>query len=325
MIITKTPFRVSLCGGGSDLPSFYEENGGCVISTTIKKYMYITSHPAFDRKTTTLKYSKTEIVNNLADINHPIFRECLKQEKLQGLEITSIADVPQGTGLGSSSAFTVGLIKNLKCHKREFISEEELAEAACHMEIDVLKNPIGKQDQYAAAFGGLNYYQFNKDGSVYVEPILMSKEALNKLESNLLMLYVGGEHNASAILKEQSQNMISDEEKQAKQKMIVDLTHKLKYELEHNNVDYVGEVLHQNWLIKKTLAQGISNPDFDKIYDRALANGASGGKILGAGGSGFFLFYVPQAKQKQFRAAMHDLTEMEFEFDHQGSTVIFVN
>lgn len=325
MVITKTPFRVSLCGGGSDLPAFYEKNGGCVISTTIKKYMYITSHPSFDKNQTVLKYSKTECVHNLDDIEHPIFRECLKQEGLEGYEIASIADVPQGTGLGSSSAFTVGLIKNLKCQKREYISDEEVAQMACDIEINKLENPIGKQDQYAAAYGGLNYYQFNRDGSVFVEPILMSKEAYNQLEKNLIMLYVGGEHSASSILKEQSKNMVNAKEKEEGQKKIVELTHILKYELEHNNIDAVGEILHENWLIKKTLASGISNPKFDEWYDKALKAGAKGGKILGAGGSGFFLFYVPEEKQEKFRKEMKELPEMEFKFDHQGTTVIFVN
>ena len=325
MVITKTPFRVSLCGGGSDLPAFYEKNGGCVISTTIKKYMYITPHPSFDKTQTVLKYSKTECVHNLDDIEHSIFRECLKQEGLEGYEITSIADVPQGTGLGSSSAFTVGLIKNLKCQKREYISDEEVAQMACDMEINKLGNPIGKQDQYAAAYGGLNYYQFNRDGSVFVEPILMSKDAYNQLEKNLIMLYVGGEHSASSILKEQSKNMVNAKEKEEGQKRIVELTHKLKYELEHNNIDAVGEILHESWIIKKTLASGISNPNFDEWYNKALKAGAKGGKILGAGGSGFFLFYVPEEEQEKFRKEMKDLPEMEFKFDHQGTTVIFVN
>lgn len=324
MVITKTPFRVSLCGGGSDLPKFYEKNGGCVISTTINKYMYITSHPSFDKKNTVLKYSKTESVEDIEDIEHPIFRECLKTEDIEGLEITSIADIPQGTGLGSSSSFTVGLIKNLKCYKREYISDEEVAQAACHLEIDVLKNPIGKQDQYAAAYGGLNYYQFNKDGSVFVEPVLMGKESLDKLEGNLLMLYVGGVHSASEILKQQSKN-ISSGDKEASQLKICELTKKLKYELEHNNIDIVGEILHENWVIKKTLASGISNPKFDEWYDLALNSGATGGKILGAGGSGFFLFYVPKEKQESFLKAMHELPEMKFKFDHQGTTTIFVN
>ena len=176
----------------------------------------------------------------------------------------------------------------------EYISDEEVAQMACVMEINKLGNPIGKQDQYAAAYGGLNYYQFNRDGSVFVEPILMSKEAYNQLEKNLIMLYVGGEHSASSILKEQSKNMINAKEKEKGQKRIVELTYKLKYELEHNNIDAVGEILHENWIIKKTLASGISNPKFDEWYDKALKAGAKGGKILGAGGSGFFLFYVPE-------------------------------
>ena len=325
MIITRTPFRVSLCGGGSDLPAFYEKNGGCVISTTINKYMYITSHPSFDKKSTVLKYSQTESVYDLNDIKHSIFRECLKQEGLEGLEITSIADVPQGTGLGSSSSFTVGLLNNLRCHKREYSSKSDLAESACNMEINILGNPIGKQDQYAAAFGGLNYYQFNKNGTVDVEPILMSHEAFKQLEKNLIMLYVGGEHSASKILKEQSKNMASAKDKEEGQKRIVELTHELKYELEHNNIDAVGKTLHENWLIKKTLANGISNPDFDRWYDMALKAGATGGKILGAGGSGFFLFYVPEEKQENFRKVMKGLPEMEFKFDHLGTTVIFVS
>ncbi len=322
MIITKTPFRVSLCGGGSDLPSFYEKNGGCVISTTIKKYMYILSHPSFEEMNTVLKYSKTEVVQDINDIKHPIFRECLKRENVSGLEIASIADIPQGTGLGSSSAFTVGLIRNLKCWKREYISDEELAQAACDMEINFLKNPIGKQDQYAAAYGGLNYYQFNKDGTVFVEPIIMSADSYKKLEENLIMLYVGGEHSASRILKEQAKNLTSVADKENGQKRIVELTRELKYELEHNNVDAVGKILDENWKIKKTLANGISNSQLDKWYEKATNNGAIGGKILGAGGSGFFLFYVPKEKQEQFREAMSDLPEMKFEFDHQGCTIM---
>lgn len=324
MVITKTPFRVSLCGGGSDIPAFYEKHGGCVISTTINKYMYITSHPSFNKTNTVLKYSKTESVNDLNEIEHSIFRECLKQEGLEGLELTSIADIPQGTGLGSSSSFTVGLIKNLKCYKREFISDHDVAEAACEMEINKLGNPIGKQDQYAAAYGGLNYYQFNKDGTVVVEPVLMSHDAFKQLEKNLVMLYVGGEHSASEILKEQSANVKSGD-KEAGQKRIVELTHELKYELEHDNIDFVGKALHENWLIKRTLASGISNPKFDEWYDKAINSGATGGKILGAGGSGFFLFYVPEEKQEKFKQEMSELPEMEFKFDHQGTSVIFVN
>ena len=325
MIVTRTPFRISLCGGGSDLPAFYEKNGGCVISTTINKYMYITSHPSFDKKTTTLRYSKVESVTDVRKIEHKYFKQCLMDEKLKGIEITSIADVPQGTGLGSSSAFTVGLLNNLKCYKREYVSKGELAKRACELEINKLGNPIGKQDQYAAAYGGLNFYKFNEDGTVDVEPVLLEHDKYKQLEKNLIMLYVGGEHSASAILKEQSKNMVSAKDKEEGQKRIVELTYKLKYELEHSNIDAVGYTLHENWLIKKTLASGISNPQFDKWYDKALKNGALGGKILGAGGSGFFLFYVPEEKQVKFRKAMKDLPELDFKFDHTGTIVKFVD
>ena len=325
MIITKTPFRISLCGGGSDINTFYKKHGGCVLSTTINKYMYITSHPSFDKNTTALKYSKTEIVHNLNDIQHNIFRECLKNEHLEGLEITSIADVPSGTGLGSSSSFTVGLMQNLKCHKREYVSKEDLASAACDLENNVVHTTNGKQDQYAAAYGGLNFYKFNKDGSVDVEPVLMDHTAFKQLEKNLIMLYVGGEHKASEILNEQSKNIISEKEKEDGQIKIMEMTYTLKYELEHNNIDKVGEILDFNWNIKKTLANGISNKFFDEVYEKAMNAGALGGKLLGAGGSGFFLFYVPEDKQVRFRNEMKDLPEMEFKFDHQGTTVLFVN
>lgn len=323
MIITRTPFRVSLCGGGSDLPSFYEKNGGCVISTTINKYMYITVHPSFQEDSTVLKYSKTETVTKIKDIEHPIFKQCLQDTKIKGVEITSIADIPQGTGLGSSSSFTVGLLNALSCYKRKFVTKEEIASRACQVEIEELGNTIGKQDQYAASYGGLNYYQFNQDGSVYVEPVLMSKEAFHKLEDNLIMMYVGGVHSASSILKEQSKN-VSAGNKEETQKKMCELTKKLKIELENNNVDALGKILHESWMLKKTLASGISNPNIDRWYETAIKNGAIGGKLLGAGGGGFLLFYVPKEKQKQVIESLPELKELEFKFDHQGTTPIFV-
>lgn len=325
MIITRTPFRISLCGGGSDIDTFYKKHGGCVISTTINKYMYITSHPSFDSKVTALKYAKTEIVKDINTIDHSIFRECLKKENLEGLEITSIADVPSGTGLGSSSSFTVGLIQNLKCYRREYISNSDLASMACDMENNIVHTTNGKQDQYAAAYGGLNFYQFNKDGSVDVEPVLMDHESFKQLEKNLIMLYVGGEHKASSILEEQSKNIVSAKEKEEGQLKIMKMTYDLKYELEHNNIDAVGKVLDENWKIKRTLANGISNKDFDEIYEKAIKAGALGGKLLGAGGSGFFLFYVQEDKQEKFREEMKKYKELDFKFDHLGSTVIFVS
>lgn len=325
MIVTRTPFRVSFCGGGSDLPSYYRKNGGCVLSTTINKYMYIITHKSFFPHQTVLKYSKTETVKKLDDIEHKIFRECLKQERVEGVEITSVADVPQGTGLGSSSSFTVGLLNNLRCFKRQYSTKQELAEDACNMEINICGAPIGKQDQYAAAYGGLNFYRFNRDDSVSIEPVLLPSDKYVELEDNLLMMYVGGEHSASDILKEQGKNLVNKKEKEEGQKKIVELTHELKEQLEKGNIDVLGEILDENWKIKKTLANGISNPKFDEWYELALKNGALGGKILGAGGSGFFLFYVPRDKQDLFRNAMKELPEMGFKFDHQGTVPISIN
>lgn len=325
MIVTRTPFRISFCGGGSDLPSYYRKNGGCVISTTINKYMYIVLHKSFLPNQTVLKYSETETVDDVNKIKHQIFRECLKQEDVQGVEIASIADIPQGTGLGSSSSFTVGLLNNLKCYKREYSTKYELAEAACHMEIDVCGAPIGKQDQYAAAYGGLNFYQFNRDDSVSVEPVLLPSDKYDDLENNLIMIYVGGEHSASSILKEQGRNLSNQRDKEAGQKKIVELTYELKKQLELGNIDALGEILDENWKIKRTLANGISNPGFDELYELATKNGALGGKILGAGGSGFFLFYVPWGEQDRFRKALAKYTEMVFKFDHQGTIPVSIN
>ena len=325
MIITRTPFRVSFCGGGSDLPSYYRRNGGCVLSTTINKYMYIVTHQSFFPHQTVLKYSRTETVEKLGDIDHKIFRECLKKEGVEGVEITSVADVPQGTGLGSSSSFTVGLLNNLRCYKRQYSTKQELAEDACDMEINVCGAPIGKQDQYAAAYGGLNFYVFNRDDSVSVEPVLLPGDKYAELEDNLIMMYVGGEHSASEILREQSRNMASEKKKEEGQKRIVKLAYELKEQLEKGNIDALGEILDENWKIKRTLASGISNSSFDELYDKAMKNGALGGKILGAGGSGFFLFYVPKDKQDLFRKAMKKLPEMSFKFDHQGTVPISIN
>ena len=325
MIITRTPFRVSFCGGGSDLPDYYRKNGGCVLSTTIDKYMYIVIHKAFFSNQTVLKYSQTEIVKNLNDIKHTIFRECLKQEGVEGVEITSVADVPQGTGLGSSSSFTVGLLNGLKCYKREYSTKHDLAEMACKMEIDVCGSPIGKQDQYAAAYGGLNFYRFYQDDTVSVEPVILPGDKYSELEENLIMLYVGGEHDASKILKEQGKNINNDKEKEEGQRKIVDLTYELKKQLELGNIDVLGDILNENWKIKRTLVNGVSNPQFDEWYEKAIKNGALGGKILGAGGSGFFLFYVPKEDQNKFRKAMSGLNEMSIKFDHQGTMPISIN
>ncbi|MBQ2405142.1 MAG: GHMP kinase [Lachnospiraceae bacterium] len=322
MIITRTPFRMSFAGGGSDIASFYEKHGGCVLSTTINKYMYISVHPSFESMDTVLKYSQTEIVNDVNEINHKYFKEVLNMLRISGVEITSTADVPAGTGLGSSSSFTVGLLHALYSYKGKFVSKEKLAQKACEIEIEHLKNPIGKQDQYAAAYGGLNYYQFNKDGSVFVEPIIMKNSMYQQLEKNLMMFYTGQLHSASKILKEQSGNITSGD-KEANQLRMCELARELKDELQHNNIDAMGEILHEGWTLKRTLANGISNPVIDEYYDVAMKHGAIGGKLLGAGGGGFLLFYVPEKRQQEVRLALN-LTQMPIALDTQGSAVIYV-
>lgn len=324
MIITRAPFRVSFCGGGSDLPGFYEKYGGCVLSTTIRKYMYLTIHNYFEKDKIVLKYSKTEIVDNYEQIEHRIFKQCLKDYDIKGVEISSMADIPAGTGLGSSSTFTVALLQLLNTYKGTYQSKYKLAKDACEVEIDKLKEPIGKQDQFAAAFGGLKFYEFMPNGFVNVEPVVMAPESYKKLENNILMFYLGGTHSASEILKEQSQN-VKALDKAAVQNKMCDLTRELKAELQNNNVDAMGELLHKNWMLKKTLASGITNPLIDETYDLAMAAGATGGKLLGAGGAGFMIFYVPQSKHEDVRRALSNLREMDFEMDNSGTSIVMTD
>ena len=324
MIITRAPFRVSFCGGGSDLPGFYEKYGGCVLSTTIRKYMYLTIHNYFEKDKIVLKYSKTEIVDNYDQIEHRIFKQCLKDYDIKGVELSSMADIPAGTGLGSSSTFTVALLQLLNTYKGTYQSKYKLAKDACEVEIDKLKEPIGKQDQFAAAFGGLKFYEFMPNGFVNVEPVVMAPESYKKLENNILMFYLGGTHSASEILKEQSQNVKALDKASVQNKMC-DLTRELKAELQNNNVDAMGELLHKNWMLKKTLASGITNPLIDETYDLAMAAGATGGKLLGAGGAGFMIFYVPQSKHEDVRKALSNLREMDFEMDNSGASIVMTD
>lgn len=322
MIITRTPFRVSFAGGGSDLPSFYKKHGGCVLSTTINKYMHISVHPSFEAKETVLKYSRTEIVEDTSRIQHKYLKEILTFLDVKGVEVVSTADVPAGTGLGSSSSFTVGVLHALYSYKGKFVSKERLAGEACEIEIGRLKNPIGKQDQYAAAYGGLNFFRFNTDGSVETEPVIMKESTRGQLEKNLMMFYTGQLHSASAILKEQSSNIISGEREESQLKMCR-LAEDLRDALQAGRVDEMGEILHEGWKLKKTLAGGITNPVIDEAYETAMQNGAIGGKLLGAGGGGFLLFYVPEGKQKKVRDSI-SLSQMQMSFDRQGSAVIYV-
>ena len=322
MIITKTPFRVSFCGGGSDMADFYREYGGCVLSTSINRYMYISIHPYFDESKTALKYSKTEIVENLDDIQHRIFKQVLKDMNISGVEITSTADVPSGTGLGSSSAFTVGLLHSLYCFKGKYVAKTKLAAEACDVEINRLGNPIGKQDQYAAACGGLNFITFRRDESVSVEPIIIDPEALEALQENIVIYYTGLTHDANKILAEQKNN-ISDKAKKDNLLKMCDLARSMKKSLEMNDLSDFGKILDEGWQRKRELASGIANPRIDELYDLAMKNGAGGGKLLGAGGGGFLLFYCEKYKQRRLDEALR-LRKFPVRFEHDGTSVVYL-
>ena len=322
MIITRTPFRISFAGGGSDLPDFYEQYGGCVLSTSINRYCYISIHPYFNAQDTMLKYSESELVSDLSQIRHKIFNCVLNEAQLHGVEITSTADVPGGTGLGSSSTFTVGLLNSVNCYRGKYLSKGKLAAKACQVEIERLGSPIGKQDQYAAACGGLNFIRFHPDGEVSVSPIVMQPETYRRLQQNLVMFYTGDVRSANAILAEQKRN-ISAEDKAKNLRRMCALAEEMKGALEQNDLSSFGRLLNDGWELKRTLASGISNPAIDEAYDTAMKNGALGGKLLGAGGGGFLLFYCEPDKQEQLRVALR-LRPFPFSFEKDGTSVIYI-
>lgn len=320
MIITKTPFRISFAGGLSDLKDYYKHGYGSVVSTTIDKYIYVTVNRKFDDKIR-VSYSKTEIVDNVDKILHPIVREALKLANLDGgLEITTIADIPAGTGLGSSSAFTVGLLNALYAFNGEHKGAERHARDACKIEIDILKEPIGKQDQYASAFGGLNHIRFNADETVFVNPIISKNETKEKLDNNLMLFYTGIHRKASTILTESKRNMGNLREHVD---TLRDLSKEMATALKNNDLSCFGELMHKAWSFKKKTGK-VSNPEIDKYYEEARSAGALGGKILGAGGGGFLLVYCEKKHQEKVRKALSDLKETKFHLEPQGSRIIYV-
>jgi len=322
MIGTSTPFRISFVGGGSDLKAFYSRSPGCVISTTINKYMYIFIHKYFDDRIQ-IKYSKTELVDCIEEIKHPIVREALKKFNLNGIDINSIADIPAGTGLGSSSSYTVGLLHALYSYTGQPVSVETLAREACDLEIEILKEPIGKQDQYAAAFGGLNVIRFLPTGEVKVEPINMRPSAYDQLQDNLLLFYTGITRNASDVLIDQKHNLINKQVKFDSILRMTELVEKAIKNLCESDLDEFGKTLDENWNLKKSLSNKISNTNIDDIYSMAKKNGAVGGKLLGAGGGGFLLFYCRKDNQNTLREALKGLREINFKFDRIGTKVIY--
>jgi D-glycero-alpha-D-manno-heptose-7-phosphate kinase len=324
MIISRTPLRVSLVGGGSDLEAFYRHEPGAVVTTAIRKYIYITVNHKFDSKIRA-SYSITEMVDSVEEVRHELIRECLRKLRLNGgIEITSISDIPsQGTGLGSSSSYTVGLLNALYAHRNLHAGAERLAREACQIEIEGCGKPIGKQDQYIAAYGGFQYIQFNSDGSVFVDPIVCSTSTRQALESDLLLLYTGLTRSADPILAEQSQNLSNGRCRRTLRRL-VQLADELRTALSANDLEAFGEILHESWVVKKTMANGVSNSRIDDWYDKARANGAVGGKITGAGGGGFILLYAPRESHARILRALPDLRPVAVGLEPQGSKIIYI-
>ena len=324
MIISRTPLRVSLVGGGSDLPAFYAEEPGAVVTTAIRKYIYITVNRKFDSRIRA-SYSVTEIVDSVRDVQHELIRESMRKLRIDGgIEITSISDIPsQGTGLGSSSTYTVGLLKALYAYCNQYVGAERLAREACEIEIDCLRKPIGKQDQYIAAYGGLRYMRFNPDGSVFVDSLVCSAATRQNLEEGLLLFYTGITRSADSILAEQQYNLTNGRRRRALRRL-VQLADELRRALAGNDLEAFGEILHESWVVKKSMANGVSTGQIDDWYECARAHGAIGGKITGAGGGGFLLFYAPVDTHPAIIEALPNLRRVPFGFEPHGSSIIFI-
>lgn len=324
MIISRTPLRMSFAGGGSDMSVYYRENVGAVLSTAIDKYIFVTVNRKFDDGVR-VAYSQTEEVPSANEVRHALVRAAMGLLNLRGgVEITTVADIPsRGTGLGSSSSFTVALLHALHTFQGRFVSTTQLAEEACRIEIDICGEPIGKQDQYAGAIGGLNVIEFLPDESVKVTPVICKSETVSQLQSNLLLLYTGITRQASSLLGTQSEEVASDGAKQRTLRSMVDLCYTLRDELQANNLDAFGEILHENWELKKSLTSRISTIEIDEWYETARRHGATGGKILGAGAGGFLLLYSPAERHAAICHALPGLRSIPFSFERSGSQIIF--
>ena len=326
MIISQTPLRMSFVGGGSDIASFYRRHGGAVLSTAIDKYVYVTVSEKFDH-TLRVSYSQTEEVPSAAHLQHPLVREALLMLGIDGgVEITSVADIPsRGTGLGSSSSFTIALLHALHAHQGCYVSSKLLAEQCCEIEIERCGEPIGKQDQYAAAIGGQNFIQFNPDDTVTIEPVICSRETIKQLQRELLVFYTGITRSASELLAHQTLVIGSGGEKENVMKEMVKLAFDLRAEFQKNSISTFGEILHENWILKKSISRSISTPQIDSWYELARRAGALGGKLLGAGSGGFMVFHAPLERHDAIRKSLIELREVKFGFEPQGSRIIFVH
>lgn len=322
MIISKTPLRISFVGGGTDIASYYEKNAGCVLSTGIDLFVYVIIQKRFDNLVV-VNYSKKEVVKNVNEVQHDLVREAMKKAGIvDGVEITTLSDIhSKGSGLGSSSAITVGLLNAFYSYMGLQKSNREIAEDACDIEINILKSPIGKQDQYAASFGGLRRYQFNPDGTVEEQKICLSRQSEEKLNQNLYLVYTGVVREANDILKEQGKHVTGNKHNLDE---IVKMPDQLIEQLRCENIKAVGEMLHENWMLKKQLSSAISKPEIDSLYQLGISNGAVGGKLLGAGGGGFILFYVPEEKHTQFKEAVgKDYRILPIHLVHAGTRIVF--
>lgn len=323
MIITQTPYRVSFAGGGTDLPAFYRHEFGAVLSVGVAHHMYVTVSPRFD-KTTRVAYTRVEIADGIDRIEHTIAREALRMTGLgEHLEITTVGDVPAGTGMGSSSSLAVGLLNALYAYKGMVTSPGSLAEKACEIEIDILQKPIGRQDQYAAAYGGVNYIRFNPDHTVDVEPVPCQPGFLDALEKHIILLYTDQQRDADIILKKQSEGSA---DRMGVLRQMRDLAGELRTTMGgQGNLDDFGRILHEGWELKRSLGFGISNPGVDEWYSAARKAGAMGGKLLGAGGGGFLLVMAPPERHEAIREAVGRPREIPFRIDRRGSRVIFIS
>jgi len=324
MIISRSPLRITLGGGGTDLPSYYEDHEGFLIAAAIDKYVYVTVMRPFVEGIF-LKYSELENVGSVGDVKHRIIREALRLQNLRTpqVEITTLADIPAGTGLGSSGSFTTALLKALNAHHRKLLHPQELAELACHVEIDLLGEPIGKQDQYIAAYGGLTCFTFHKDHSVTAVPLKVSMDTMFDLEDNILLFFTGYSRSASAILKDQKEKTQSSNDDMLKNLHFVkELGYRSKEALESGNATKFGELMHEHWEHKKRRSGGMSNPQIDEWYELGLRNGAVGGKLVGAGGGGFLMFYANDRNKLRHAMGRAGLEEVRFGFDFEGTKVV---
>ncbi len=318
MIISKTPLRISFAGGGSDLPAYYRNEVGKVISTSINKYVYVILKERFDDMIY-INYSKKEIVDSVENIEHELVRETMKKTGIKnGIEITTLSDIPSGSGLGSSSAVTVGLLNAMYNYKNIIKSQEQLAHEACQIEIDMCKSPIGKQDQYGCSLGGLKKINFNKDGKVEVEKLGRYSQ---RLENNLFLCFTNITRSANTILSKQSK--LNDKNK-SKNSLIIRSVDTFEKMIFSSQIDDVGKFLNEMWNVKKDMAEGISNDTIELIYKEGLSAGSTGGKVLGAGGGGFILFYVPSDNQQNFINKMSKYKFFDFNFENHGSKIIFM-